>query len=818
MWIVLREIAVKSPEYALQAESFNFSLAILPIITGRGFAASMTLNKPRLDIFTRKKVKRKAKRKFKKKTSKHHSSSKLVKHEGRKFFPFQNFAIKNGTIAIHNMGELLELPVFSLSAKAMSRTRAAVDISLRDKAFLKAEVFTDSQSSLDKTTLSKLRYKGKVALSNFDLGLLKNRLSKFVCLNGGYANFSGEIEGKGENVKLLGKFSVFKPVLSLKEAVGNARIIKLSMVSSQIKALKNKKGLQVILPNLLISTKEARVTCRGGYKVSPKNKAYLFLEGKSKILPVNFIQKFVTRCSAYDKNTIQCEKLSISGGIENLSFIIEGNPSEMSTKKLFSPKSWLQARMELNKCKLDFTHYKGLPSLSIESDVFFNDGCVFVNNMSITSEKILLNNMQGVFSPRREGGFYHLSGNGVFPVSDTLKLAYSIGKKKNQKKISGTGTANVIFGISHGMRSGIKTSLLINLDGTSMAYGRLRKERGTHARLSTNMEFPPEGGMFFYNGHIELGKSDINFMGQRLLRAFYFVESKEVNLSDAAYILPQINAKLLKGKGSIKTFINIGTLQDKRLVMDGVFNVDGVSYKDNLYDIQDFSASVTAEKNDVFNMQMSAETLKSKEVMLKELQWNAHLKNITFKYAPKLYANLSNAHGKASLQAKNGMFRKHGLLGKIFAFLHPIEILKKNMSDWKSDSFKWKTLTGKFDIKDGLLITNNLFLGSSFLDFTAKGNLDLTTHAIDATIYAQPFSPIENTLKKVLELSKITKKEHDPILSLGFDVYGDIKKPKLKPLPSALYKIEKGIKKVGKKLEKEGKKLLKGLGKLLFAR
>jgi len=815
--IVCRKVVVKSPWYALHTESLGVSLAILPIVTGRLVLDSITLAKPKLDIYPRKKTKSRPKRKLKKIT-KHHVPSKPAKRKGRTLFTFQNLAIKDGTIAIHSSGELLELPVFSLYAKAMSRTRAAVDISLLGKPLLKAEVFTAPQSSLDKATLSKLRYKGKLALSGFDLGIIKSRLSKFLCLNGGYADFSGEIEGEGEKFKLLGDFSVLRPVLSLKEAgtADKSKEINFSMVSSRVKAIKNKEGLQVILPNLLISTKEASVKCRGGYKLSRKNKAYLFLEGESKTLPASLIQNFTNRCSTYDNNTVQCEKLNISGNIENMSFIIEGNPAKMSVKKLFSSNSWLQAKMEIKKSRLAFTHYRELPSLEIKSDVFFKYGCMFVNNMSITSGKILLNNMQGVFSPRREGGFYHLSGKGIFPVSDTLNFAYSIGKKKHQNKISGSGTANVSFGISHGMRSGVKTSLLIGIDDASLAYGSFKKERGVPAHLSTNMEFPPEGGMFFYNGDIGLGKSNINFIGQRLLRAFYFVESKKLHLNDIASILPEINEKSVKGEGSIKAFINIGALPDKRLVLDGNIGVSGVSYKDKLYDVQGLTGFINAGKDDVFNMRLSAESLKNKNIGFKKLEWKADVRNVICKYAPKFRTNLANAQGKASFNAKDGMFRKYGLLGKIFVFLHPIELFRKSLSEWQSDSFKWESLTGDFNIKDGVLRTDNLLIDSSSIDFTAQGKLDLTTHLIDGSIYAQPFSHIDDTLKEILELSKIAKKEDAPSLSLGFNVSGDVKKPKLKPLPSALYKIKRGAKVVGKQLEKVGKKLLKGLGKLLL--
>lgn len=656
--IECKNLHINDSKYKLSVDKVECSIGLISLLSGKIDMGSLLISKPILDIPVKEKERRKILRTPKRKKIKRKKS--VVKRKKKKeyfvniFSLFESLIVKDGEVRFRSKKRTVHLSEFSFSAHHKTKKKITIYVSSnlsidnKTKSPINADFFVYLPQTFKnaKTFFSSLRYAGKIKFSSMPLQNLNNWLSLPVSFESGKVKFWGKVAGQGKNFGASWDISLLKPSL---KSVKLPKAINLSLVKAKIKINKNKEELAVFLPTVSINAKKVNLKCRGGYSVSEKKAPYFFLAGKSKKIPISFIQNFISPCDEKKQahNILHCDGWEVSGDIRNISFILDGNPAKMTNKTLFSSNSWLQAKMKLVDGKILSTPKSNIPKLYIEGDMFFKEGCVFSRNIFLKSKNSFIKNIAAVFSPKEKGGFYHLEGEGQVSVSEVFKL---IGETSfgTTKENTASGRAYIDFGISHGLRSGIKALFYLNLGEAELSYASIKKERGTPLTLSTDMEIPPEGGVSICNGSIKLKESRIKFMGQRLLNTFYFLDGKNVNLSDAAALLPKINTTL-KGSANLKTWI---WNTPKKTLLEGNLSFYNVCYKSPQregLEIKDCSGIIKSEGDNIFNVDLKSEYGRYKNVEARNFDVSARFIDVGF---PQLEKPVFDAYIKAKSAGK----------------------------------------------------------------------------------------------------------------------------------------------------------------------
>lgn len=173
-------------------------------------------------------------------------------------------------------------------------------------------------------------------------------------------------------------------------------------------------------------------------------------------------------------------------------------------------------------------------------------------------------------------------------------------------------------------------------------------------------------------------------------------------------------------------------------------------------------------------------------------------------------------NGAASLRAEKGRMWKFPVLADIFSIVNVFsidELFRKGLP--------YKTITGDFTIKDGVVSTEALAMESDSLRMSAVGDLDIPGTKIDIVVALHPFVTIDKIISKIPIAGWLITGKEKSTVSMYFGVRGALKDPSVRPMPiegigkGVLGILERLIETPGeilKKGEEAGKELEKGLG------
>jgi len=143
-------------------------------------------------------------------------------------------------------------------------------------------------------------------------------------------------------------------------------------------------------------------------------------------------------------------------------------------------------------------------------------------------------------------------------------------------------------------------------------------------------------------------------------------------------------------------------------------------------------------------------------------------------------------NGKFFLKAERGRMWKFRVLSKIFTIVNIIsidELFKKGLP--------YKTLTGNFVIKNGVVSTDDLLFSSDAMRMSAVMDMDSAKGTIDATLGVHPFVTIDKVVTTIPLLGWIIGGDEKSSVSLYYSIKGPLTKPAVKP--ARIKNIKKGI-------------------------
>jgi uncharacterized protein involved in outer membrane biogenesis len=136
-------------------------------------------------------------------------------------------------------------------------------------------------------------------------------------------------------------------------------------------------------------------------------------------------------------------------------------------------------------------------------------------------------------------------------------------------------------------------------------------------------------------------------------------------------------------------------------------------------------------------------------------------------------------NGEVKLSTGQGKMWKFLLLKKIFSIVNILSI-----DELFKDGLRYKTITGDFAIRDGIISTTNLSLYSDSLRMSAVGELKIPDAYIDGIIILHPFVTMDKLLTAIPLAGWIIGGEKGTTLSMYYQVVGPLKKPYIEPMPA----------------------------------
>ncbi len=142
--------------------------------------------------------------------------------------------------------------------------------------------------------------------------------------------------------------------------------------------------------------------------------------------------------------------------------------------------------------------------------------------------------------------------------------------------------------------------------------------------------------------------------------------------------------------------------------------------------------------------------------------------------------------GSTHLNAEHGRMWKFQVISKIFSIVNIIsidELFKKGLP--------YRYITADFDIKKGIISTDNLLFDSDSMRMSAVLTIDSVAATIDATLGVHPFVTIDKIVTNIPLVGWIIGGKEKSSVSLYYTIKGPLKTPVVEPAP--IKNIQKGI-------------------------
>lgn len=163
---------------------------------------------------------------------------------------------------------------------------------------------------------------------------------------------------------------------------------------------------------------------------------------------------------------------------------------------------------------------------------------------------------------------------------------------------------------------------------------------------------------------------------------------------------------------------------------------------------------------------------------------------------------VSSLSGVADLSSERGRLWKGVILTKIFSIVNIFSI-----DELFKEGLPYKTLSGNFSMKDGIISTDRLAFDSDSMRMSAVGELNVPESKIDSVLAMSPFVTIDKIITSIPFAGWIIGGREKSTVSMYFDIKGPLKDPDITPRP--IEGIGKGIYGILKRLIETPAEVLK---------
>jgi uncharacterized protein involved in outer membrane biogenesis len=174
------------------------------------------------------------------------------------------------------------------------------------------------------------------------------------------------------------------------------------------------------------------------------------------------------------------------------------------------------------------------------------------------------------------------------------------------------------------------------------------------------------------------------------------------------------------------------------------------------------------------------------------------------------------AGGTATVLMEKGSLNKFAVLSKVFSILNVSQLLKFQLPDMVTVGMPFTSINGKFNLRDGVLSSEDLFIKSDSMNISVVGTTDIVREELNHNIGIQPLQTVDKIVSYVPVAGWILTDDKRRLLTLYFHAQGKWSDPVVKAIP--FKSMSKGLQDIYKNLFHLPSKLITDTGEVLIGR
>ena len=144
---------------------------------------------------------------------------------------------------------------------------------------------------------------------------------------------------------------------------------------------------------------------------------------------------------------------------------------------------------------------------------------------------------------------------------------------------------------------------------------------------------------------------------------------------------------------------------------------------------------------------------------------------------------METLNGELRFELENGAIERGNVFAKIFSILNVTQYFKGRLPDLKTKGLPFYRVISHYQIKDGVVSTEDFLVDSEAMRITGIGKVDLVNNQIDARIGVHPLVTVDTVLSKIPVAGYILTGKNKAFLSFVYEVKGDFDDPKIEAVP-----------------------------------
>ena len=177
---------------------------------------------------------------------------------------------------------------------------------------------------------------------------------------------------------------------------------------------------------------------------------------------------------------------------------------------------------------------------------------------------------------------------------------------------------------------------------------------------------------------------------------------------------------------------------------------------------------------------------------------------------------IRTAEGSCRLQADRGVIKKFSVLAKIFSLLNVAQLFKLKLPDMAAEGMPYTAVTSVFEIKEGVLNVQDLFVSGEAMQISLVGKTDLVGRKLDGIVGVHPLKTLDLIAARIPVAGWVLTDEKGNLVTVHFKVQGDWDNPEVRPIP--VKSLSRGTMNVFRRVFELPEKLITDTGDVILGR
>jgi hypothetical protein len=144
---------------------------------------------------------------------------------------------------------------------------------------------------------------------------------------------------------------------------------------------------------------------------------------------------------------------------------------------------------------------------------------------------------------------------------------------------------------------------------------------------------------------------------------------------------------------------------------------------------------------------------------------------------------IRSSNGLYHINISRGVLKKFPLLSKIFSVLNVSQLFSLQLPDMASGGMPYDEIKGTLTLRDGVIVSNDLFMHSEAMNMSFIGKTDLVNQTADMTVGVQPLQTLDRSVRHLPVVGWLLTDEQKKFISVYFSVKGPWADISVTPVP-----------------------------------